>query len=115
MDEAVRCHRIGFMGKGRLIAEGTPGELRSSLNDRILELRGSPLPLLKQIAAQDSDVEDVGAFGDRLHIRLKEKNSDAVIRRLQHAIPAAGGLFLDARSVAPGLEDVFIALTRQKD
>src|SRR5688572_1606920 len=59
MDEAARCNRVGFMQKGRLIAEGTPGELRSMLNNRIVELRGSPLALLKQLAARETGVEDV--------------------------------------------------------
>ncbi len=31
MDEAARCHRVGFMRNGRVIAEGTPAQLRSTL------------------------------------------------------------------------------------
>lgn len=114
MDEAVRCHRIGFMGQGRLIQEGTPGQLRSLLDGRILELRGSPLSLLKQIAAKEPGVEDVCAFGDRLHIRVKDQHSATVIQNLRSSIPDGGGVLLDARSVPPMLEDVFIALTSQK-
>ncbi len=115
MDEAVRCHRVGFMKNGQLIAEGTPGQLRSLLDGRILELRGGSLPLLKQIAAADPGVEDVCAFGDRLHIRLKDKSSEIVIRRLQESVPASGGMLIEARLVPPVLEDVFIALSKQKD
>src|SRR5215207_5716734 len=37
MDEASRCHRVGFMKAGRLIAEDTPTNLRTRLNNRILE------------------------------------------------------------------------------
>src|SRR5512138_366759 len=62
MDEAARCHRIGFMRQGRIIAEGTPLELRSSLTDRMLELRGSPLRLIRQIAQQEPGVMDVRLF-----------------------------------------------------
>lgn len=115
MDEAVRCHRIGFMGKGRLIQEGTPGQLRSVLDGRILELRGSPLPLLRRIAALDPGVEDVCAFGDRLHLRLKDQHSQTVIENLQKSIPDGGGILLDARPVSPTLEDVFIALTNPRN
>ena len=50
MDEASRCHRIGFMKAGRIIAEDTPANLRRRLNGRVLELRGSPLNLLRHIA-----------------------------------------------------------------
>jgi ABC-2 type transport system ATP-binding protein len=128
MDEAARCHRIGFMRKGQIIAEGTPGKLRSLLSERILELRGSPLPLLRKIAAGDPGIEDVHAFGDHLHIRLvKTEGKDqprqpqrpalgaaAVIQRLKIAIPAGGGIFTDARSIPAVLEDVFIALSNQE-
>jgi ABC-2 type transport system ATP-binding protein len=115
MDEAERCQRIGFMRHGRIISEGSPGELRGGLNDRILELRGAPLPLLRQIAANDPGVEDVRTFGDRLHLRLKHPQAREVIERLQAAVPQGGGQFVGARPVPPGLEDVFIALTHAEE
>jgi ABC-type multidrug transport system ATPase subunit len=111
MDEAARCHRIGFMKKGQLITEGTPGQLRALLNNRILELRGDPLHLLKQIAAREPRVEDVRAFGDRLHLRIQAEQADAVIRSLKQSILAGGGKFVDARPIPPVLEDVFMALS----
>jgi ABC-2 type transport system ATP-binding protein len=113
MDEAARCNRVGFMQKGRLIAEGTPGELRATLNERIVEVRGGPLQLLKQLAAQESGVEDVRAFGDRLHLRVEANQAEAVIQNLKKSIPAGGGTLTDARPVSPVLEDVFIALSEQ--
>ena len=115
MDEAERCQRIGFMRHGKIITEGSASELRAVLNERILELRGAPLPLLRGIAAQDNGVEDVRTFGDRLHLRLKEPQPQAAIARLQAAIPRAGGQFTDARPIPPGLEDVFIALTHSEE
>ncbi|MCX6078794.1 MAG: ABC transporter ATP-binding protein [Chloroflexi bacterium] len=115
MDEAARCHRVGFLKHGQLIAEGTPGQLRSMLDERIVELRGAPLPLLKQITAREAGVEDVRAFGDRLHIRVKPLQASAVIQGLKKSIPAGGGKFLDARPVPAVLEDVFIALSEQDD
>ena len=110
MDEAARCHRLGFMRHGQIIREGTPGELRSILDERILELRGGPLPLLRRIAAADPGVEDVRTFGDRLHLRLKAPQTDEVIERLSAAVQSGGATFIDARPVPPALEDVFIAL-----
>jgi ABC-2 type transport system ATP-binding protein len=114
MDEAARCHRVGFMKKGKLIAEGTPGQLRSILDDRIVELRGAPLPLLKKIIVQDPSVEDARAFGDRLHLRVKEKQAETVIRNLKNSIPAGGGTFTDARVIPAALEDVFMALAHEE-
>jgi ABC-2 type transport system ATP-binding protein len=115
MDEAARCHRLGFMRNGKIITEGTAGQLRSMLNKRILELRGSPLPLLQEIATKDPDVEDVRLFGDRLHVRLKDAQPEETIERLRSSISQAGGEFNNARLVLPTLEDVFISLADQED
>ena len=111
MDEASRCHRVGFMKNGQIIAEDTPSNLRARLNGRVLELRGGPLDVLRRVAHSDADVEDVQAFGDRLHIRVSEGTSKAVLKRLKKEITEAGGHVDELRSVPPGLEDVFIALS----
>jgi len=111
MDEASRCHRVGFMKAGRIIAEDTPSNLRSRLNGRVLELRGSPIGLLRHIAHKDEDVEDVQAFGDRLHIRVGENKAQDVLSRLRSQIGSEGGQVDELRSVPPVLEDVFIALS----
>jgi hypothetical protein len=110
MDEAARCNRIGFMRQGELIAEGTPSQLRSRLEGRILELRGDRLRDMNRLAARDPGVEDVRLFGDRLHLRTCAGQSVQVSARLQTTIPQAG-IKLDSLSpVQAGLEDVFIAL-----
>ncbi len=114
MDEASRCHRVGFMKAGRIIAEDTPSNLRARLMDRVLELRGSPLNLLRHIAHKDEDVEDVQAFGDRLHIRVGENKAQDVLSRLKSQIGSEGGQVDALRAVPSTLEDVFIALSESE-
>jgi ABC-2 type transport system ATP-binding protein len=111
MDEASRCHRVGFMNSGRLIAEDTPSNLRARLNGRVLELRGDPINKLRHVAHQDKDVEDVAAFGDRLHLRVRENKAQDILKRLPEEIRVAGGTIHELRTVPPVLEDVFIALS----
>lgn len=113
MDEAARCNRVGFLKHGQLIAEGTPGQLRSTLDERIVELRGAPLRLLKEITSHENGVEDVRSFGDRLHLRVQAGQAGPVIEALKTSIPAGGGSFVDARPIPPTLEDVFMALSGQ--
>ncbi len=115
MDEASRCHRVGFMKDGKIIAEDTPSNLRAQLNNRILELRGSPINVLRHVARKDRDVEDVQAFGDRLHIRVGEHKVQDVLDRLKPQIGIEGGHVDVLRSVAPTLEDVFIALSESSN
>ena len=113
MDEAARCNRVGFMRDGKIIAEGAPSELRTMLKDRILELSGDPIKQLRHIAQKDEDVEDVRAFGDRLHLRVREDKTQVVIDRLPSEIRSGGAELNCLRSIPPQLEDVFIYLSEQ--
>jgi ABC-2 type transport system ATP-binding protein len=115
MDEASRCHRVGFMKAGKIIVEDTPSNLRSRLNGRILELRGSPINKLRHVAHQDEDVEDVAAFGDKLHVRVREGKSELVMQRLPDEIKSAGGVLTELRAIPSTLEDVFIALSESQN
>jgi ABC-2 type transport system ATP-binding protein len=110
MDEAARCGRVGFVRQGRMLVEGAPSELRALLDERILELRGRPLSLLRQAARNAEGVEDAQMFGDRLHLRVQPGRLQEVISLLEGSIPQAGGEISLLRAVPAGLEDVFIAL-----
>lgn len=111
MDEAARCHRVGFMRLGRMIAEGTPSQLRSNLEGCIVEVGGKPLPSLRQAVEKIKGVEDVRAFGDKLHLRVVSGRAESVIAVLAEAFPAHAGMQVEARPVPPTLEDVFISLS----
>ena len=110
MDEAARCTRIGFMSDGQMIREGTPSQIRSLLDGRVLELTGTPLPLLRRLVQIDPDVEDVQMFGDRLHIRVRSGQSEQTVERLQASLTAGGGQVDRLRQIPPQLEDVFMSL-----
>jgi ABC-2 type transport system ATP-binding protein len=112
MDEAVRCSRLGFMYGGQLLTTGAPRELMMPLAGRILELTAHPRDAAIAVCRADPDVEDVGAFGERLHLRLRPgvNAADGVRARLVVALGAAGVSVRDLRPIAPALEDAFIAL-----
>ena len=110
MDEASRCTHIGFLHHGKLLTEGTPGELRAHLVSSIVELAGQPLRDLRRLAAADPDVENVQMFGDRLHLRIPADKTEAVIARLQTANNPSCSI-TRLHPVPPQLEDVFIALS----
>jgi ABC-2 type transport system ATP-binding protein len=110
MDEAVRCTYVGFMKDGKLIVQDTPGALRAQLDGRILELRGEPISDLRASTSADEDVEGVQAFGDRLHLRVREGTSRKVISRLKKSVRVGEAIIHDIQVVDPQLEDVFIAL-----
>jgi ABC-2 type transport system ATP-binding protein len=113
MDEAMRCTRVGFMRTGRLICEGTPGELRARLDGRIVELAGAPRTLLADLAKTDVDVEQVQRFGNQFHLRVRSGSAAAVVQRLGTLIVASGGQVDSLRTIETQLEDVFIALSEE--
>jgi ABC-2 type transport system ATP-binding protein len=110
MDEAVRCTYVGFMKDGKLVIQDTPKSLRAQLEDRILELRGEPLNQLRILVSAYEDIEGVQAFGDRLHLRVREGSSRTVISRLMKSVHGGEAVIHKIEVVNPQLEDVFIAL-----
>ncbi len=115
MDEAARCTRVGFMERGKMIVEGTPGQVNARLNGRMLELVGEPLDELRHAAAAESDVEDVQVFGDRLHLRVKAGTADRVMAELPAFLQAKGLKINRIRPIAATLEDVFIELVEEAE
>ncbi len=111
MDEASRCHRIGFMRGGKIIAEGAPSELRGTLDGRIVEVRGPSLNEMRQSVKKMDGVEDARLFGDKLHLRVRAGAADAVITAVSSRRDT---MPVEARLVPPTLEDVFIALSETK-
>jgi len=106
MDEASRCHRLGFMRRGSLIAEGTPSALCATLTGKILEVTcREPLRLRAGLLAIPG-IEDARAFGDRLHVRTRDSANAAVIQSIE-ALPGRPSVHL----ISPSLEDVFLSLT----
>ena len=108
MDEAMRFNRVIFMSRGRALLEGTPRELLNRLDGRVLELAAEPQMEARRVALADPDVEDVHAFGDRLHLRVREGAETS--GRLTGMLDAAGVAVIHLKPVSPTLEDVFIQM-----
>lgn len=108
MDEAARCNRLGFMYRGRLLTQGSPRELTAAMQGRVLELAAHPKDTARQICLSDPDVEDTLAFGDRLHLRVRQ--IEGPLARLPGALECAGVNVTRLRPVPANLEDAFISL-----
>lgn len=107
MDEAARCNRLGFMRLGRIIAEGTPSQLRSKLKDRIIEVQtDAPIKAVED-AQHIPFVEDARAFGEKIHLRVATGQAQVVIDSLKGSSLGTAS----ARLIPPTLEDVFISLS----
>jgi ABC-2 type transport system ATP-binding protein len=112
MDEASRCHRVGLMNHGRLMAEGTPHEVVRPLAGRLLELAATPQREARKVASAFPGVADVQVFGDRLHLRVDD--AAQVMEHLPGALTNAGVQITHLRPTEPILEDVFTQLLAQE-
>jgi ABC-2 type transport system ATP-binding protein len=107
MDEAERCSRVGFLLDGRIIACGSPVQLKADLGVVILDLRcakpRATHPALRRVAG----FESATLFGESIHLTLPRAGFDgaAAVDRAR-----AAGIAIDRWSVRePSLEDVFLA------
>jgi ABC-2 type transport system ATP-binding protein len=107
MDEAERCHKLGYILDGRLLAQGTEREVIESQSLYAWAVSGSDLAELEPRLRALPEVEQVAAFGNALHVTGTDKN--ALHRALKPFMAERGREWSE---VEPGLEDVFIHLMR---
>lgn len=112
LDEAELCDRLGFIAAGKLIAMGTPSEIRQhTAEEELFELTLPPLPGMREKVAQISGVRDVSYFGQCLHIFCRRGAMS--IDDLERELRARGLTPLGLRVIAPRLEDAFIRLVNK--
>jgi ABC-2 type transport system ATP-binding protein len=113
LDEADRCHRVGLIHKGRLLACDRPDRLRGLMRGTILEIRSTDPRRAVVLLREKLPGVSVGLFGDRLHLVTDspEQGEKQAATILQHE----GITLLGVRQVEPSLEDVFVSvLTAQE-
>ena len=114
MDEAEYCHRLALMHGGKIVALGSPEDLKKSIGEgRLLNLESSDL--LGSMAALEGkkNILDVAVFGGGLHVKVRDPA--AAIPEIRDALHAAG---IDVRAldqIAPSMEDVFVSLIEQEE
>ncbi|MHB8707933.1 MAG: ABC transporter ATP-binding protein [Desulfuromonadales bacterium] len=111
LDEADRCHRVGLLHQGRLVACDTPTRLRTLMSGVLLEIRTRQARQVARLLSEQLPDSQVGMFGDRVH--LVSTRPAAAETAARAVLLAAGIELLEIRPVEPSLEDVFIAVIGQ--
>jgi ABC-2 type transport system ATP-binding protein len=110
MEEAERCDRLAILNQGKLVALGTPSELKHEIGGDViwLEAEGNPRELAERISSRLGVEATVIGDNDQARIRLEREHGHRFIAELAEAFP--GGI--QSISVSkPTLEDVFIHRT----
>ncbi|MEI2609319.1 MAG: ABC transporter ATP-binding protein [Candidatus Promineifilaceae bacterium] len=111
MDEAEYCHRLGVMFRGRLLAMGTPAQLKAEVvQGAIWEVQVEGQLGALDAAATIPGVERVSLAGERLRLVTNTAHTGET---LQQAFQERGWGDAAAHPTDPTLEDVFITLSQR--
>ena len=112
MDEAEQCQQLAFIQGGRLVANGSPQEIkaqhiaRGGVGDCLRPARPGPAG-----AARLAVLDEVALYGALLHVVSADPAAHQPL--LEDALRQAGVQVSAIDRIAPSLEDVFIASARQ--
>jgi len=112
LDEAERCHRVGLMDRGHLVACDTPPRLREILPGMVLELRGPEPEAVSALLSRLPEIREAQVFGDTLHLVVADAEHD--LPRIREVLRGQGVLDVQLRPIVPSLEDVFVALLKER-
>ena len=116
MDEAELCQRVGFINQGRLVAIGTPEELKQThMHGQVLEI-DTPDPdravrVLKDAQMKKSlPFDEVALYGAQIHVVVP--SADEFLEPVRKMLESEGIMVSTIVWIMPTLEDVFISTVR---
>lgn len=104
MDEAERCHRLGYIFQGKILVYGSKEEITKQAGMTTWEISGENLFAITPKIKSLPGVEQVAAFGSSLHVSGKNAmllNSSLTTTQFDNC---------RCVQISPSLEDVFISL-----
>jgi len=111
MDEAENCHRVAFIARGKIIAEGSPSELKTrQMPAQVLEIDSTPSEVALTALRAARLFDEVALYGTLIHaIGADAREKILSARDILHAHNV---IVKSIQVIVPSLEDVFIARLR---
>jgi ABC-2 type transport system ATP-binding protein len=107
MDEADYCDKLALIYRGKIIAEGTPTQLRREyMKQDVLELETEKV--VEAMEALSKHHIEAAIFGSTLHITVEKAEEGT--EKLAELLQEAGIEIIRCEKIAPSLEDVFVTL-----
>ena len=114
MEEAEYCDRLGLIYRGRMVALGTPLELKSEqMHEQILDLRCPLAQRVMAVVKQLPAVRGVALFGDGLHV-VTQDTAGAIVQ-IRSRLEELDIPITRLEQILPSIEDVFVSLIEQID
>ena len=113
MDEAEYCGRLALIYQGKIIAMGTPSELKlKTLSQGVMEVECDPLIPALDLLKKEPWVSESAVFGDGLHVIGREGID--LKRRSPTSFKSRNSL-RRMELIRPSLEDVFVSLIEKEE
>jgi len=117
MDEAERCSHVGYIYMSKLVVCGEPDELKqlpevNPPDARRLDVTCEHVTLGLQAVRHLPGVRTATVFGQSMHLLVDKTTTEDLLR---DELRKAGISQADIRPIAPSLEDVFVALTTDRN
>jgi ABC-2 type transport system ATP-binding protein len=114
MDEAENCHRLAFIHRGKIVAEGSPSELKTdAMPAQVIEIDCDPSDAALTALRAARLFDEVALYGTLIHaLGADAREKIPRVREILHAHNVAVN---SIEVIVPSLEDVFIARLRRVD
>lgn len=110
MEEAEYCDRLSLIYKGKIIAEGTPHDLKHNFITReILEIKTDKL--IESLEVLGKNHLECVIFANALHFTTD--NAEEHIPQIRDVLAKAGIKLEGIKKISPSLEDVFVNLIEE--
>jgi ABC-2 type transport system ATP-binding protein len=113
MEEAEFCDRLVLIYQGRIIAQGTPSELKGAVQETILAVFPDKLDAALEVISRLPQVAEAAVFGDGLHVATLHPQE--VVPAIQECLAAHQIACGNLERVPPSLEDAFISLVQRAE
>jgi ABC-2 type transport system ATP-binding protein len=117
MDEAEHCQRVAFINAGRLVAMGSPSELKAGqMRGQVLEITCSSAEAAVRVLTEARqhgvvDWTEAALYGALVHVVVS--GVDAATAAIRSLLERESIVVQRIEAIAPSLEDVFISCVRR--
>lgn len=111
MDEAVLCDRVALLQGGRILSIDTPAAISASFPHPILKVKASRMSTVIRSLPAVEGVISCNGFGEYAHVVVAQADH-AMQDRVKDKLLQLGLDDIEISETAPGIEDVFIGLTK---
>jgi ABC-2 type transport system ATP-binding protein len=112
MDEAEHCQQLAFIYNGRLVAHGSPDDIkRLQMRGQVLEVDCSEPERAIQLLRATSRFDEVALYGSLIHVVVEGVAAHQPV--IQQTLEENGIRVHTMDVILPSLEDVFISSVRR--